>query len=392
MPGGFHPPPSVIASWPEPNYVDPEVRGKELIVFNGVLGIASLLAVAARLFVRVKIQRRLGPDDLFLTLGLIVSAAQTGMFVYAEAQFRWHRHVWDIPPIEHPFRQMHSWIVQLLIAVSSSFIKASVLLLYKRVIKETANPKFLVIINLAIASIFAYFAIFSLLAVLQCIPVESFWEQFSDDYHEDFYCLPESNAPVANAIFSIITDFVTALLPITLFTQLKVPRAQKVSLCILFGVGFILCILGVVKAVFLHRIFFESYDSNWIGYNVWTLTAAENYIGVICSAIPPLRGPIVRYFSKNVRCEAFHDHFKKKKDNTNTGTTNSSGYTLDEAVFGGQQPSFEPNRDSYRASGTLFDKNIPHYPEPYSVNTTKPLPKASSQLVGREGAGTDTIV
>lgn len=111
-------------------------------------------------------------------------------------------------------------------------------MLYKRVIQPTANPRFIIIINLAIASIFAYFVIFSLLAVFQCIPVESFWQQFSPEYNTDFYCLPESNAPVANAVFSIITDFVVALLPITLFTQIKLPRAQIISLGIVFGVGF----------------------------------------------------------------------------------------------------------------------------------------------------------
>jgi hypothetical protein len=72
MPGGFDPPPSVIASWPQSNYVDPDARGKELIVFSGVLGIASLLAVVSRIYVRVKIQKRLGTDDYCLVLGLVL--------------------------------------------------------------------------------------------------------------------------------------------------------------------------------------------------------------------------------------------------------------------------------------------------------------------------------
>ena len=71
MPGGFHPPPSVIASWPEPNYVDPEARGKGLIVTSGIFGISAFLVVVARLAVRIRIHRRLGLDDYFLTLGLV---------------------------------------------------------------------------------------------------------------------------------------------------------------------------------------------------------------------------------------------------------------------------------------------------------------------------------
>lgn len=71
MPGGFHPPPSVIASWPKPNYVDPVTKGKGLFAVSLVLCIIAIILVGARIYIRSRIQRQLGWDDYFLALGLV---------------------------------------------------------------------------------------------------------------------------------------------------------------------------------------------------------------------------------------------------------------------------------------------------------------------------------
>lgn len=74
MPGGFHPPPSVIESWPEPNYVDPETKGKELLVISLILTILAIVFVGARLLVRGRIKKQLGWDDGLLALSLVCPA------------------------------------------------------------------------------------------------------------------------------------------------------------------------------------------------------------------------------------------------------------------------------------------------------------------------------
>lgn len=124
---------------------------------------------------------------------------------------------------------------------STSCTKSSILLLYKRVIQGTVNAKFILIVKTAIGSIFVYFFVFFFLMIFQCKPTESFWKQFSlmDPYTEDFHCIPESHVPMANAAVSVLTDFVSACLPIFLFVQVHLPIRQKISLGILFAVGFV---------------------------------------------------------------------------------------------------------------------------------------------------------
>lgn len=71
MPGGFHPPLSVILSWPEPNYTDPAARGHQLLAVTVTFGLLAIIFVAARLWSRIKIQKNAGLDDLFISLALV---------------------------------------------------------------------------------------------------------------------------------------------------------------------------------------------------------------------------------------------------------------------------------------------------------------------------------
>jgi hypothetical protein len=56
-------PPEVKAAWPAPNYVDPETRGPDLIVVGLVTLFGALLCLGLRLYVRLRIMRKIELDD-----------------------------------------------------------------------------------------------------------------------------------------------------------------------------------------------------------------------------------------------------------------------------------------------------------------------------------------
>ena len=64
-------PPSVIATWPHPNYVDPVTEGPALMVVGIVLGSITMLLVAARIYSRLFITRAPGIDDLLIVISLV---------------------------------------------------------------------------------------------------------------------------------------------------------------------------------------------------------------------------------------------------------------------------------------------------------------------------------
>lgn len=102
------------------------------------------------------------------------------------------------------------------------------------------NTGFILIVTSAVTFIFFYFVVYLFLMIFQCRPTEAYWEQFSfpDKYTKDFSCLYEGDVVFFNACISVVTDFITALLPIFLFVQVQLPKRQKISLALLFGVGF----------------------------------------------------------------------------------------------------------------------------------------------------------
>ena len=70
MPGGTHPPLSVIGSWPNhsPNF---ERRGWGIPIVVMVLFSISIAVVSARLWARLVIQRNSGIDDLFIVAAMV---------------------------------------------------------------------------------------------------------------------------------------------------------------------------------------------------------------------------------------------------------------------------------------------------------------------------------
>ena len=65
------PPPDVVASWPAPNYINPQTRGPALIVVELLTVFISTVCIALRLYVKARIIHSVGWDD-WLIIGAAV--------------------------------------------------------------------------------------------------------------------------------------------------------------------------------------------------------------------------------------------------------------------------------------------------------------------------------
>jgi hypothetical protein len=65
---------AVIASWPRPNYVDPETRGDSLYYINSTFLFLATVAVSLRLYTRIWIRNWFGLDDAFILVSLVRSS------------------------------------------------------------------------------------------------------------------------------------------------------------------------------------------------------------------------------------------------------------------------------------------------------------------------------
>jgi hypothetical protein len=90
MPGGTHPPLSVIMTW-SPNYIDPETRGWGLIVLCIVLMVLVYIVVALRVYARFIMSRNAGIDDVLTVINLVGPPSASCLADFADS-IDWTRH------------------------------------------------------------------------------------------------------------------------------------------------------------------------------------------------------------------------------------------------------------------------------------------------------------
>lgn len=64
-------PPSVIASWPTPNYTHPETRGAALPISVLVLYFLTAVALTVRLYGKIKISHIFRADDSLIVVAMV---------------------------------------------------------------------------------------------------------------------------------------------------------------------------------------------------------------------------------------------------------------------------------------------------------------------------------
>lgn len=229
-------PPAIIASWPAPNYVDPETRGSGLIVLSILLIIITSIIIAIRIYTRLRITRAFGFDDAFAIIAYILGVALSTLVIIGNKYYYSGRHVWDIPPALFVPHRQYIWWGELLYILSTTSIKISVLLFYRRLsISFTKGLKRATWIGLAANLV--YLCIFTVWLCLLCHPLNAYWDLYKPGWRQQPAqqlnppsCLAENiSLPVSSAL-SALTDLYATLVPLVLVMTIQKPFKQKIPL------------------------------------------------------------------------------------------------------------------------------------------------------------------
>jgi hypothetical protein len=87
-------PPEIIATFPKPNYVNPETHGPGLMVASGLLSGVGIIVVGARLYARFCITKAPGIDDLLIILALIFGLTLSILVMLGNQIYYNGYHVW----------------------------------------------------------------------------------------------------------------------------------------------------------------------------------------------------------------------------------------------------------------------------------------------------------
>jgi hypothetical protein len=95
--------PSILFTWPAPNYVDPVTRGPVLYIVNGIFFGLATIAIWTRFYARVFVRKWFGLDDAFIMLGWLSGCGDMAVVFWGYHRFGWDRHFWD---------RRDSWLVR----------------------------------------------------------------------------------------------------------------------------------------------------------------------------------------------------------------------------------------------------------------------------------------
>ena len=143
--------------------------------------------------------------------------------------------------IQHPVTSyLHHRLRWCRYFVTQGFIKLSLLLLYRNILRRTSN-RVVSYVNWAMIAFISIFTIISyLITVFQCNPVSAAWKDPARYIDADAApCLDQGVAFFVPSLIGTISDFFVAGSPMLFLRQLQLPKRQKCTLVLVFSLGFL---------------------------------------------------------------------------------------------------------------------------------------------------------
>lgn len=185
-----------------------------------------------------------------------------------------------------------AWYGILFYNLSLSFSRISILLLYRRIFTYSWSKRAIQVVLVLVVVIGIWLVVSVCTA---CVPLEAFWN-WSLFWTQHVYCQP-INLWWANAALHIVSDLVIMALPMPVLSSLKLPRRQKYALVGVFGLGFFVCIVSIIRLVALIDVVKkQAVDATYTSANMIYWTSVEVNAAISCACIMTLKPLIQRIF------------------------------------------------------------------------------------------------
>ncbi|KAH9221259.1 hypothetical protein DL95DRAFT_15988 [Leptodontidium sp. 2 PMI_412] len=240
--------------------------------------------IFARFLSRIT-SKQLGKDD-WAALAAFIFTMNCNSVTLAAFPHGWGRHKKNLLPRQIQICLILHYIFQITYKLSVALNKASILLLYLRIMPQRIYR----ILIFSLLTIVALFAIATTIAgVFQCIPVDKAWNK-----KKPGHCYNLVDAWYTNAVFSIVTDFLILMLPMHMVYKLQRDVREKFLLYGVFGLGFFVTFTSIMRFFALKSA--KNPDTTYdINSGFWSII--EINVGVICICLPPLRSLLSRQFA-----------------------------------------------------------------------------------------------
>ncbi|MCJ1420924.1 hypothetical protein MMC32_007284 [Xylographa parallela] len=170
--------------------------------------------------------------------------------------------------------------VQILWATSLVFVKLSILSFYVRIFNV---PSFKLVAKVLMVLVGLWGSSVVLCAFLLCKPFAFNWDQTIPGGS----CGNQILSYIITGSFNILTDFMILALPMPMVWNLHVPRKNKIALFGMFGVGFTICIISIVRLITLVSVSYADITYSVVDALIWSML--EPALGLTLACLPLMR-------------------------------------------------------------------------------------------------------
>ncbi|KAH7305210.1 hypothetical protein B0I35DRAFT_483981 [Stachybotrys elegans] len=320
---------------PPPTPLRPEqVHESNLSVILGVstfFEILALIFVAVRLYTRFVVVKNPRADDAVMVLVALASVGGLVTFILQGYHGLGHHlltlEVSDLLNITK-LGFIQSLIVQML---SIGLLKISValsLLLISQSFWYTCSTWAL------IAFVSAYTFMGCMTFFLQCKPISDSWNLLvvgdKNCMSKDLFFM----FSLINTVCNIVTDVVTATLPVPLIWKLKMKKRTRIYLIAVLSLGYMAVVVGIVKAVFQIT---STFDPDFTyRYTIPLISIVQLHIGIIAACAPtlkPLVGHALKLSSRDKYSEDYYNSYGHELRSTRKIRGNATDVDVEDIMF-----------------------------------------------------------
>lgn len=308
--------------------------------------IVAAIFVGLRFYTRGILIRALGVSDWFILLALLFSAGEAAACIDQTIHGS-GSHLYDLNPADTASAiawLRAAWYGVLTYLMSLFFSKLAILSLYIHTFTAFRWARLAGQILLGIVIVTNVFMLITTLTA--CIPLYAYWDIFLP--REGVYCHPQSFW-WANTGMHMVQDVLIFLLPMPVVWSIMLPQRQKLMLFVVFGCGFVVCFISILRIPRLYRNdikshdFTKYYDFTYESAELSYLTSIELNGAIVCACALTLKPFFNKFFP---------------------------------AILGSSRS---------KSSSTGVNGNVRGPPTIGSLPTSKPLSPAETELKGRIG-------
>ncbi|KAG4263644.1 hypothetical protein FPRO06_06168 [Fusarium proliferatum] len=258
---------------------DSSSRSVEIQAILITFSILSTITVALRLYVRYKVLHSLGWDDRVMAAAQVLTIA-AAVAIGLENNYGLGHHTWEQSK-ENYVAYMKAFYASVIVYnVAMCLVKIGILLQYRRVF---AIPILQALTFYGLVIMVAWTITIAFLNTLICVPVAKFWNSALDGH-----CTDPLTVWYVMAGFNLVTDITVFCMPLPVIGSLNLPKKQKIMLLAIFSIGFLTCIISIIRIRTL-KTAASTKDPNWDNVDAAIWSFLEVTLAIISSCLPTLR-------------------------------------------------------------------------------------------------------